>query len=308
MGTSQFAIPSLLALINDRDIQVAAVVTQPDKKTGRKQDLTPSPVKQQAKKLDIPILQPSHITNIKKELEQYKPDMIVVAAYAQKLPQEILDIPKYGAFNVHGSLLPKYRGAACLQAPLLRGDKKTGVTIMKMDTGLDTGDIIAQKEIPLKKDDTVSTAHDRVAEAGAKILPAALNDYIQGNIRPKPQNGSRASYIPALTKKDGKVDWQQPAEQIEKQVRALNPWPGCYSRINMGNKKLFIKILKISPDIWKVNEYPAGTLFTDRQENLGVQCGRNALNVEKLQPEGKKPLSAAEFINGYRDLVGRPLE
>lgn len=308
-GTPEFAVPSLNALIADGDFQVSAIVTQPDKKTGRKQVLTPTPVKKQARENNIPVLQPFHITEIKEELQKYQPDVIVVVAYAQKIPPNILDIPKYGAFNVHGSLLPKYRGAACLQAPILNGDKKTGITIMKMDSGLDTGSILAQQEIELTSQDTASTVHDKLAKLGADVLPSSLKDHIHGKKELTPQDDSQGSYVPTLKKKDGKINWQQPAEKIEKMVRALNPWPGTYSYINYsGNKKMMIKILGVAPEILKINEYPSGTLFMDRQENLEVQCGENSLRIIKIQPEGKKPMTGEDFIRGYKNLIGKPLE
>lgn len=309
MGTPDFAVPSLSALINDNDFEVVAVVTQPDKKIGRKQILTPTPVKNQAEKKNIPVLQPTNVSEIKKQLQQHQPDVIVVVAYAQKIPQEILDIPKYGVFNVHGSLLPKYRGAACLQAPILNGDKKTGVTIMKMDSGLDTGDILAQKEIKLTSQDALPTVHDKLAEIGANTLPSSLKSYIQGRIKRKPQDNSQASYVQTLKKEDGKIDWKKSAGEIERMVRALNPWPGTHSYANYpGNKKMIIKILEVAPKILEINEYPSGTLFIDRQENLGVQCGENSLKIEKIQPEGKKSMSGKDFVRGYKDLLGRALE
>jgi methionyl-tRNA formyltransferase len=309
MGTPDFAVPSLSALINDNGFEVITVVTQPDKKIGRKQILTPTPVKNRAGEDNIPVLQPTNISEINKQLQQYRPDIIVVVAYAQKIPKEILDIPKYGVFNVHGSLLPKYRGASCLQAPILNGDKKTGITIMKMDSGLDSGDILAQKEIELTPQDTASTVHDRLAELGAGILPRSLKSYIQGKAKTEPQNNSQASYVRTLKKEEGKIDWRKPAKEIERMVRALNPWPGTYSYANYpGGKKTIIKILEVEPKILKINEYPNGTLFVDREEKLGVQCGENSLKITKIQPEGKKPMSGEDLARGYKDLLGRPLE
>jgi methionyl-tRNA formyltransferase len=309
IGTPDFAVPSLESLIKDKKFSVIAVVTQPDKKVGRKQILTPTPVKKTAQENGIPVRQPDRINEIEEELRKYQPDIIAVVAYTQKIPPAILNIPKYGVFNVHGSLLPKYRGASCLQAPIWNGDKKTGITIMKMDSGLDTGDILTQKEIELTSSDTTPIIHDKLAEIGADILPASLKDYIRGKIKLTPQDDSSADYVPALKKEDGKINWQEPAEKIERMIRALNPWPGAHSYINYsGGKKIMLKILKTSSEILKINEYPVGTLFMDRQENLGVQCGQNALKIERIQPEGKKSMSGRDFIKGYKDLLGKLLE
>jgi methionyl-tRNA formyltransferase len=309
MGTPDFAVPSLGALINDEEFNVIAVVTQPDKKIGRKQILTPTPVKKKAQEKDIPVWQPDRINEIEEELRKYQPDIIVVVAYAQKIPPEILNIPEYGIFNVHGSLLPEYRGASCLQAPILNGDKRTGVTIMKMDAGLDTGNILIQKEIEITSSDTTPIVHDKLAELGADILPDSLKDYIQGKIESTPQDDLSANYVPALKKEDGKINWHDPAEKIERMIRALNPWPGTYSHLSYsGEKKIMLKILEASSEALNINEYPAGTLFMDRQEKLGVQCGQNALKIEKIQPEGKKPMPGKDFIKGYKDLLGKPLE
>ncbi len=309
IGTPDFAVPCLESLIKDKEFNVLLVITQPDKKVGRKQILTPTPVKKRAREEGIPVWQGERIKEAEEKLRKYQPDIIIVVAYAQKIPDTILNIPEYGVFNVHGSLLPRYRGASCLQAPILNGDKKTGVTIMKMDSGLDTGDILTQEEIELTPSDTTPIIHDKLAKLGADILPVSLKKYIQGEIKVTPQDNLSANYAPALKKEDGKINWQEPAEKIERMTRALNPWPGTYTHINYsGNKKIMLKILKTSPEILKINEYPAGILFVDRQENLGVQCGQNALKIEEIQPEGKKIMSAKDFIQGYKDLIGRPLE
>ncbi len=309
IGTPDFAVSSLKALIKDNNYDILAVVTQPDKKIGRKHVLTYSPVKKQAQQHNIPILQPSNISEIKQRLKEYQPDVIIVVAYAQKIPQDILNIPRYGIFNVHSSLLPKYRGAACIQKPLLNGDKKTGVTIMKMDNGLDTGNILTQKEIPLTKQDTASSILDKLAEIGARTLPLAIKDYIQGKLELTPQDDSLAIYVTTLKKEDGKIDWEKSAEKIERMVRALNPWPGAYSYIKYPrDKKTIIKILETNSKALNINQYQAGTLFTNDQNILGIQCGSNALEIKKIQPEAKLPMSGQEFLQGYIQLIGKLLE
>ena len=299
MGTPDFATPSLDALIKNNDFDVVLVVTQEDKKVGRKQILTPPPVKVLAEKNNIPVLQPIKIKEIENELNNIKPDFIVVVAYGQIISQNILDIPKYKPFNVHGSLLPKYRGAAVIQAPILNGDKKTGITIMEMEAGLDTGPILTQVEIILKKEETAESLFNKLSILGANILPQSLIDYTEGKLKLKKQDDTQASYVKMLKKENGKIDWTSPAVQIERMVRALNPWPSTYSNIN--NKT--IKILKVQNKILDIGNYKVGEVFLDNGR-LAVQCGDEAIVIERLQMEGKKPMEVEEFLRGQSDFVG----
>ncbi|MBU4601071.1 methionyl-tRNA formyltransferase, partial [Patescibacteria group bacterium] len=204
IGTPDFAVPSLKALVKDDYFDVAGVITQPDKPVGRKQILTPPPVKAEAEKYRIPVFQPQRISNFKFPISHI--DLIVISAYAQLIPKEILSIPKYGCINVHGSLLPKYRGAAVIQAPILNNDKKTGVTVMKMDAGLDTGPILSQAKIAIRQTDNSGILYDKLSAIGAGLLIKTLKKYINGEIKPMPQDEKKASYVGVLKKKDGKIN------------------------------------------------------------------------------------------------------
>ena len=302
-GTPDFAVPGFRALLNDENFKILAVITQPDKPVGRHQILTPPPIKTEAQKNNIPVWQPDKIAEIKEKIRQINPDLAVLIAYGQIIPQEILDIPRFGWVNVHGSLLPRWRGAACVQAPILVGDKKTGVTIMKIEKGLDTGPILKQTEMKIDPKETAETLHDKLSTLGSEILPDAIKDYIDGKIELKPQNNSEASYAPTLKKEDGEINWQKKAEEIERMARAFYPWPGTWA--NWQNKK--IKIISVSPASLKINSYKIGQIFL-HDNQLAVQCGQNALIIKKLQLEGKKETTAEEFLRGYKDIVGQILK
>jgi len=301
-GTPDFAVPGFRALLNDENFKILAVITQTDKPVGRHQILTPPPIKTEAQKNNIPVWQPNKIADIKKEIKKANPNIAVLIAYGQIIPQEILDIPSFGWINVHGSLLPKYRGAACLQAPILSGDKKTGITIMKIEKGLDTGPILKQTEVKIKLEETVETLHDKLSALGAEILTSTIKDYINGKIKPKPQDKEKASYAPTLKKEDGKINWQKKAEKIERMVRALNPWPGTWTKIK--NEKL--KIKNMESGILPINKYKPGQIFLHNNK-LAVQCGQDALIIKKLQLEGKKETTAEDFLRGYKDIIGKIL-
>jgi len=303
-GTSEFGLPCLKSLIESDLFEVVAVITQPDKKKGRKQELTPSPVKQEAQEKGLKVWQPQRIEDEADSIQELSPDIIVVVSYGQIIPEEILNIPKYGCVNVHGSLLPRYRGAAVIPAPILNGDEKSGVTIIKMDSGLDTGDILEQKELGLEPEETAGSLHDKLAALGGEIIIPALQGYIQGNITPQPQDDSRASYKKMLKKQDGHLDWKGTAKEIERAIRALNPWPGTFG---YADGKL-IKILEAEPNILNNSGHLPGTLFVDNNGHLSLQCGQGVLRIKKLQPEGKKTLTAEEFLQGYQKHLPQPLE
>lgn len=303
MGTPDFACPILKALIADENFNIILVVTQKDKKIGRKQVVTAPPIKVVAQKNDIPFIQPGKIKEAKEKLKKIKPDFIVVAAYGQIIPENILDIPKYGPFNVHASLLPKYRGSAVIPAPILNGDKETGVTIIKMDTGIDTGPILYQEKIDIKEYETAQKLHDRLANLGAKILPSALKKYVQKELKLVEQNLSQGNYIKMLKKEDGKIDWNKNAKRIERMIRALNPWPGAYSHF----KKSIIKIIEAENETLKINDYKIGEVFL-HDKKLAIQCGQNAIAIKKLQLEGKKQVTGEEFLRGQNNFPGSILE
>jgi len=306
LGTPEFAVKTFTALINDEHFEIVLAITQPDRPVGRRQVLNEPPIKILAKQYNIPVYQPEKIRTESAKIKELAPDLIVVAAYGQIIPKSILDIPTYGCVNVHGSLLPQYRGAACLPAPILHGNRYTGITIMKMDEGLDTGPILAQKKYRLAPTETLESLHDKLAELGAQLLLPTLEKYINGKIKPRPQNNRRASYVKMIQKDDGHIDWRKPAREIERMVRALNPWPGTHGHLSNGGlqmNEVSFKILAVRPKPLKINGYRLGELFVEN-EALAVQCGRDALVIIKLQVEGKKVMEVDDFLRGNKNVIG----
>lgn len=297
MGTPEFAVPVLTRLIEFPGFEIVGIFTQPDKPVGRKQILTPPPIKKLAAAHDLKIFQPEKIKTELETIKNLSPDLIVVAAYGKIISQTILDIPTFGCLNVHASLLPKYRGAACLNAPILNGDKETGVTIMKMEAGLDTGPILRQKDIKLNGTETLEIVHDKLSALGAELLIPTIADYLAGKITPQIQDDTQASYIKTLNKEDGKIDWTKPALEIERMVRAYNPWPGTHT-ISEGKT---VKIISVGHEILKINNYKTGQSFLN-DGKLAIQCGQDSLLILKLQLEGGKVLSVEEFLRGHKDI------
>lgn len=302
LGTPEFSVPALKILSQDKRFEIISVISQLDKKIGRQQILTSPPVKIEALKLKLTVLQPQKISELENKLKKLKPQAAVLIAYGQIIPEKILNIPKHGFINIHASLLPKYRGASCLQAPILNGDLETGITIMKMDKGLDTGPIIKQNKIKISRTETATSLHDKLSKLGAEILPDVLFDFIQGKINPKPQDDKQASYVPRLTKQDGLIDWKKKAKEIERMARALNPWPGTFGQFQISNFKFQIKFLEVSNKILRLNKYKSGEFFEYMGE-LAIQCGKDSLIIESIQPEGKKPMTGKEFIRGYQNIL-----
>lgn len=296
MGTAELSCASLQKLAGK--FSVAAVVTQPDKPKGRDLQLQPSPVKSLALKLNLPVLQPAKARDGQfiSELREFKPDLIVVAAYGQILPQSILDLPKSGCVNVHTSLLPKYRGAAPIQTAILNGETETGVTIMKMDAGLDTGDILSQTRTPILPDDNSQTLHDRLAQLGADLLVATIPDFVAGKIQPRPQPAEGASYAAKIKKEDGKIDWSEPAEKILNQLRAFTPWPGAFTFLKAESKLQLLKIWKAEIVEKSGN---TGEILSADKNGIVAACGKDALRILELQREGGRRLSAQEFLAGH---------
>ncbi len=310
MGTPEFGARSLEALINSDFFEIIAVVTQPDKKVGRGLELSTSAIKKVAQRYQLKIHQPEKIRQEAALIKELQPDLIVVAAYGQIIPASILGIPKYGCINVHGSLLPKYRGAACIQAPILNGERFSGITIMKMDEGLDTGPILAQKKIRLAKDETASSLHDKLAELGAPLLLKTLVRYIKGRVKPKKQRSRYASYVKMLKKEDGHINWHHSAEEIERLTRAFNPWPGAYGYLSDEGLKInqvLFKLWAVRPKPLKINKYKVGQLFL-YESALAVQCGHNALVVVELQLEGRKVMEVDSFLRGNQNIIGNILK
>lgn len=294
-GTPHFAVPTLEKLV-DAGFCIQLVVTQPDRPKGRGLELLPSPVKQSALRLNLPITQPDRIKSndeFRSQLSAIKPDAIIVVGYGRLIPQWMLDLPPLGNINLHASLLPKYRGAAPIQWAIAQGETVTGVTTMRLDAGLDTGDILLQQEAPIAPDDTAEILAPRLASIGADLMVETLQGLQAGSIQPRPQDNSRASLAPILTKEDGLVDFSRSATEIFNRLRGFQPWPGAYARFRGKN----LQILKAQPasDALPPAELRviAGRLF--------VGCGHNtSLELLEVQLEGKKRTAARDFIHGYR--------
>jgi methionyl-tRNA formyltransferase len=293
MGTPQFAVPSLKKLIESSQLEVVAIFTQADKALNRKKEIIYSPVKQLALKNNLKIFQADKIQNTQQIIKNLNPDIIVTIAYGQIIPKSILEIPKYNCLNVHGSLLPKYRGASCLAAPILNADAETGITIMRMDEKMDTGPILKQFKIKLSGQETLQDIHDRLANLSAQHLKQVILDYSQGKIKEVKQDESKASYVKLTKKNDGLIDWQKPATIIEREIRAYFPWPGSFSYYQ--DKILKIREAKIYNK--RINLKPGEVHYKDKKILIGT--GQGILDILKLQLSGERVLSNLEFINGH---------
>jgi len=280
---------------------VVGVVTQPDREKGRGRKIVFSPTKELALRHGLNLLQPEKAKEetFQKALNGLQPDLCVVVAYGQILPESILKMPKYGAVNVHASLLPKYRGAAPIARAVLNGDKVTGVTTMVMDEGMDTGDILLQSEVPIGTEDTCQTLHDRLADLGAGLLLETVEKMKSGSIRPVPQDHSEATYAPPLKKEDGRIDWKKAPEEIDRQVRAFNPWPGAFT--SLGDRLL--RIYKGAARE-RVLTGKAGTVVWVGSDFIEVEAGKDAYLIKEVQLEGRKRMSIREFLSGHPIPVG----
>ncbi len=299
MGTPELAGESLRALLREPAFQIVAAVTQPDRPKGRALKLTPSPVKEIAADAGLPVLQPEKAReeNFITELRALRPDVIAVAAFGQILPQTILDLPRHGCLNVHTSLLPKYRGASPIQAAILNGDIETGVTIMRMDAGLDTGDILTQRTTPIRDDDDAQTLHDRLALLGAQLLVETIPDHVAGKIQARPQPVNGSSHTRKIKKEEGRIDWQQPARVIWNRIRAFTPWPGAFTFLPASPGTKLLKIWKASP-VQTGGAQPGALLCADK-DGIVVACGEGALKIFELQLEGGRRMTAPEFLLGH---------
>jgi methionyl-tRNA formyltransferase len=318
MGTPQFAVPALETLIAgskpgqvlQEGYEIVTVITRPDKPSGRGKEIVYSPVKQLALSQEIPVWQPGSLKRQEtiEMLAAYRAELYIVAAFGQILPQAVLDLPRYGTLNIHASLLPKYRGVSPISEAILQGDTETGVTIMLIDAGVDTGPILLQRAIPIAEDDSTGSLTLKLAALGASTLLEALPLWVQGKIIPQPQDERFASHTHMLHKEDGKIDWNRPADVLARTVRAFTPWPGAYT--NWGYRLLkIISAHAVESDTGSLAT--AGTVGL-RKENglqtLTVATGNGLLNIEKLQLEGKKVMSADEFLRGYSHIVGETLD
>lgn len=312
MGTPDFAVGTLKALL-DSDYTVQAVFTQPDKPKGRGKSLQMTPVKETALEAGIPVYQPKKIRDPEnlELLKQYQPEAIVVVAFGQIIPETILNLPKYGCINVHASLLPKYRGAAPIQWAVINGEKESGVTTMRMDAGLDTGDMIRKAVVPLAEKETGGSLFDKLSETGAKLLIQTLDSLWEGTAGFEKQPAeSPTAYAGMLSKQMGKIDWSKGASQIECLIRGLNPWPSAYTGYQGKTLKIWAADVETGdfetdPDAGRV---PPGTILEVTKNTLKVQTGEGVLSIRELQLEGKKRLETDAFLRGCQMLEGQLLQ
>jgi len=302
MGTPQFAVPSLQALIA-AGYQVVAVVTQPDRPVGRSSKAVAPEVKQAALALGLPVMQPEKLRPpaVVASLRELQPDLTVVAAYGEILRSNVLEIARYGNINVHASLLPKYRGAAPISAALLAGEPQTGVTIMLMDAGIDSGPVLAQRATPIDPSETTPELSARLAQIGATLLVETLPRYLSGELKPQPQDDAAASYTRPLQKDDGRIDWQQPAKQIERMVRAYYPWPSAFSTYQGKRLKVLQAVL-----VEDAAGGEPGYVYRAGQQ-VAVATGAGGLALRQVQLEGRQAMEIKAFIAGQPQLVGSVL-
>jgi methionyl-tRNA formyltransferase len=292
VGAGAIGLPTLQALLKSEH-EVVGVVTQTDKPVGRAQSMEPTPIKKTMQGTAVRILQPARIKDQQaiEEIRALKPDVIVVMAYGQILPRDVLEIPGIACLNLHASLLPRWRGAAPIQAAIAAGDQETGITVMYMDEGLDTGDILLQRTIDIRSDDTGGSLHDRLAQIAPDALLESLQTLAKGSAPRISQDNNVATYAPKLKREDGKIDWSQPAETVERKIRAYNPWPGAFMEIDGQNLKIF------SASIVDVSGKPGEIVRNDNA--LVIVAGKGALLLNEVQLEGKRRMSAAEFARGH---------
>lgn len=299
MGTPQFAVEPLHALIAAGH-DIAGVVTRTDKPAGRGRTLAAPPVKRTAQELGLAVFQPKRVRDPEfiEILRKMDPEAIIVAAYGQILPKEILSLPKFGCINIHASLLPAYRGAAPINWAIIRGEHETGITVMMMDEGMDTGAILMQEGIPISPEDTAGALTEKLASIGAKLIITALPLLTSGKLTPRAQDGTKATMAPLLKKGDGLIDWDHSARDIHNRVRGLSPWPGAYSYLD----KKMVKL--IATGVLDGTGEP-GLLYERDKNTMAAGTGSGLLSILSIQPEGKKPMTAGEFMRGHRGVVGK---
>ncbi len=299
MGSAELACASLRALHQAECIELLAVVTQPDKPKGRDLKLGPTPVGALAETLGLPLHKPRRARDPEfiELIRSLRPELMVVVAYGQILPQTLLDIPRHGCLNVHTSILPKYRGAAPIQWAIVEGEPETGVSLMQMDAGLDTGPVIAEARTPIHDEDDAQTLHDRLAGLGAELLLRTIPDFIAGRLQPVTQPAEGSTYARKITKEDGRIDWSRPARAIFNQIRGFNPWPVAFTHLSTSGRSRLLKIWR-----GRVEERSPGRpgeILAAGGEELVVACGTGALRILELQPEGSRRMSAREFLSGH---------
>jgi methionyl-tRNA formyltransferase len=298
-GTPDFAATALRSLL-ETDHEVVAVYSQPDRPSGRGRKLTPSPVKQVALDAGIPVFQPESLKTpeAQAQLQALNADVMIVAAYGLILPQAILDTPRYGCLNIHASLLPRWRGAAPIQRAIAAGDRETGITIMQMAAGLDTGDMLVKVATPIEESDTGGSLHDRLADMGGQAIVDALDRLEAGTLNPEPQNDDQACYAHKLSKDEGHIDWTEDATAINRRIRAFNPWPGTYTDADDLRIRIHAaEVIDITSD-----RHP-GTVINRSRDGIDIACGLDVLRVTRLQLSGSRPQSASDLINGGKDIL-----
>jgi methionyl-tRNA formyltransferase len=296
IGTGDIGVPTLQALLQSREHRLAGVVTQPDKPIGRAQGIESGPIKKAIAGTTMPILQPARIKDRQAidEIGALKPEAVIVMAYGQILPRDLLEIPSAACLNLHASLLPRWRGAAPIQAAIAAGDRETGITVMYVAEGLDTGDILLRRKIDILPTDTGGSLHDRLAQIAPNALFDALTMLAKGIAPRIPQDNTLATYAPKLTRDDGRIDWSKSAEVIERKIRAFNPWPGAFMKLDRRNQKIF------SASIADLSGEPGEILRSEKE--LVIAAGNGAVSLGEVQLEGKRQMRAAEFLRGHRVL------
>ncbi|MBO0447599.1 methionyl-tRNA formyltransferase [Enterococcus sp. AZ170] len=300
MGTPAFSVPILEGLI-EHGYEIQAVVTQPDRPVGRKKIITPTPVKEAAMKHELLVLQPEKISGSPEmdKIIELAPDLIVTAAFGQFLPEKILNVPKFGAVNVHASLLPKYRGGAPVHYSIIEGEKETGVTIMEMVKKMDAGDILSQKAIPITKTDDVGSMFDKLSIVGKELLLETVPKILANDITPMPQDETQVTFSPNITREQEKIDWHKTAEQVDNQVRGMRPWPTAFTTYNETTWKLW----DVTP-LSETTTAEAGTIIKRSKKELWIACGNGTvLSVNVIQPSGKGKLLIQDFLNGVGKTV-----
>ncbi len=304
MGTGRFAVPCLESLVRN-GYAVVGAVSQPPRPAGRNRKLTPPPLMEAAERLALPIQTPEKLRAPESvaALATLQPDLIVVAAYGQILPRAVLDLPAEGCLNVHGSLLPRWRGASPIQAAILAGDEATGVTLMRMDAGLDTGPMLAREPTPIEDSDDAPTLEERLSRMGGELLVKNLPRYLQGALFPERQDESLATYAPIIKKEDGQIHWSRRAVEVWRASRAYRPWPGTYSFWN----GRMLKILSCKPEGGGAGESPGTVIQLESPREVGVATGSGVLRLVEVALEGGRPLPIRDFLAGHRDFVGSRL-
>lgn len=307
MGTPDFSVGTLKELAKAGH-EIVGVVSQPDKPKGRGKNLQPTPVKEAALELGLPVYQPKKVREPEfvEILKELNPEVIVVAAFGQIIPESILNMPPYGCVNVHASLLPKYRGASPIQWAVINGEKESGVTIMQMDSGLDTGDMLSKVIVPLDEEETGGSLFDKLSMAGAKLLVETLKDLENGTaVREKQPEESPTPYAGMIEKKMGNINWNRSAQELERLIRGLNPWPSAFTKIN--GKTLKIWKAETADEVTTGTEAQPGTILHAGKEGLLIKTGEGILKVTELQMEGKKRMESSAFLRGYHIEEGRVL-